>query len=290
MHPPHHLLPQPARLLDVRRESADTSTFVFALEASGNAFDAARPGQFVMLSLLGTGEAAFTLSSLPRAGGRPGNAVLTVRRVGRVTNALFQLAPGARIGLRGPFGRGFPDDHPGVPTVYVAGGCGLSPLKAAIETQIAERPPGTRIAVLFGARDPAHRIHRDALATWSRTPDVALLECVDDPDRQWQGRVGPVGEFVLEAAAAVGAQRAAICGPPVMLAPVAYRLHECGLDAGAIHLALERHMQCGYGECGHCYVNHRYVCTDGPVFSLAELATLPDAFGNLAEAGSQSCH
>ena len=291
MHPPHHLLPQPARLVDVRRESADTSTFVLALETAADAFDAGRPGQFVMLSLLGAGEAAFTLSSLPRAGGRAGYAVLTVRRVGRVTNALFQLAAGARVGLRGPFGRGFPDDHAEVPTLYVAGGCGLSPLKTAIETQLAERPPGTRIGVLFGARDPAHRIHRDALASWSRMPDVVLLECVDDPDRQWQGRVGHVGEFVLEAVAAIGARRAAICGPPVMLAPVSHRLHQGGLDGSAIHLALERHMQCGYGECGHCYVNHRYVCTDGPVFSLAELAALPDAFDDpAADVWSQSCN
>ena len=278
MRPVHHLIPQPARIAAVSEESPDTRTFVLRLERSVAAFDRAEPGQFAMLSLLGTGEAAFTFSQLVATGAEPGCVVLTVRRVGSLTRALFGLPPGARVGVRGPFGRGFPDDQPDVPTVYVAGGCGLTPLKAAIEVQVRRRREATPLGVLYGARDPATRIHRDALAAWGRIPGVRVVECLEDAPPAWTGMRGVVTDHLPALVRAVGARRAAVCGPSAMLAPVANALRHAGISAGDVYLALERQMKCGYGECGHCYVNHRYVCTDGPVFSFAELRDLPDVF------------
>jgi NAD(P)H-flavin reductase len=271
------VLPAPARIARVTEESADTRTFELAVEGPSAVFDRARPGQFVMLSVPGFGEAAFTLAALPRAGGPAGAVVLTVRRVGHLTSRLFVLAPGARVGLRGPFGHGLPDDSPGTPTVYVAGGCGLSPLKAAIEVQLGERPAGTPIAIVYGAREPATRIHRAALAAWAALPGVHLVECVEHADAAWRGATGVAPDFAAAGAAVIGARRAAVCGPAAMMGAAARHLARAGLAPEAIHLALERRMHCGTGECGHCYVNHRYVCTDGPVFTLAELRGLPDA-------------
>jgi NAD(P)H-flavin reductase len=270
-------LPRPARIAEVVDESIDTRTFVVALDEPRPAFDAARPGQFVMLSLLGHGEAAFTLSALPGAGAARGTVVLTIRRVGDLTGALFGLARGARVGVRGPFGRGFPDE-PDEPTVYVAGGCGLSPLKAAIIGQLGARRRGTPIAIVYGARDPATRIHRAALAEWGRTAEVHLIECVERVDREWRGRAGRVIDFADEAVARIAARRAALCGPPLMLERVAGRLQGAGLEPRHIHVAVERYMKCGTGHCGHCYVDHRYVCTDGPVFSYEELRASTDGF------------
>jgi NAD(P)H-flavin reductase len=281
-HPLHDFLPHRARIAEIIPESADTRTFILQLEPVAPDFDAARPGQFVMLSILGHGEAAFTLSRLARAGGARGNVALTIRQVGALTTALFALSPGATVGLRGPFGRGFPDDNPACPTVYVAGGCGLAPLKAAIDVHIATRPAGARLAIVYGARDVETRILRTALASWEHTSAVHLIECIERPDAEWRGRVGMVTEYVVEAVAAVEARRAAVCGPPAMMIPTADQLCRAGLEPKAIYLALERYMKCGTGQCGHCYVNHRYVCTDGPVFSLAELRQLPDAFGTAA--------
>jgi NAD(P)H-flavin reductase len=272
-------VPHRARIAELVPESFDTRTFVLALDPPVPAFDRARPGQFAMLSLLGHGEAAFTLSALPGAGAAPGTVVLTVRRVGTLTTALFALGPGARVGLRGPFGRGFPD-APAEPTLYVAGGCGLSPLKAAIEAHIAARPPGTPLAIVYGARDPGARIHRRALAGWTQTSRVDVIECVERAGPGWRDRVGLVVDYIGEAVARSGARRAAVCGPPVMLPRVAERLHRAGIAADHIFLAIERYMKCGTGHCGHCYVDHRYVCTDGPVFSYAELGGLKDAFRN----------
>ena len=270
-------LPHAARIISIVSESADTRTFTLALDPPVPGLDAARPGQFVMLSLLGHGEAAFTLSDMPLTGATPGTAVLTVRRVGSLTSALFALRLGAVVGLRGPFGHGFPDD-PDQPTVYVAGGCGLSPLRGAIVRQLASRARGTRVAIVYGSRDPGSRIHRDSLAAWGRVADVDVVECVERGGAGWKGRTGVVVDLLDEAMTRVGARCAAVCGPPVMLHRVAEKLCGLGVEPEHIHVALERYMKCGVGRCGHCYVDHRYVCTDGPVFSYAELLRLPDAF------------
>jgi NAD(P)H-flavin reductase len=279
------VLPHPARVVDVAVESEDTRTFVLAPLPPVPALDAARPGQFVMLSLPGHGEAAFTPAALPGGGGRPGTVVLTVRRVGRLTGALFACESGTMVGLRGPYGRGFPEEA-SRPTVYVGGGCGLSPLKAAIEGQIVARPAGTPIAVVYGARTPEARIHRSALAAWTRTPDVAVLECVERPDDGWRGRIGTVVDLVEDAVRRIGADRAAVCGPAAMLRPVAERLCAAGIRPGDVHLSIERYMACATGYCGHCYVGDRYVCRDGPVFSFEELRPLADAFPPIADASS----
>jgi NAD(P)H-flavin reductase len=277
-------VPHPARIARIAVESDDTRTFTLDLEPPVAALDAARPGQFVMLSVFGYGEAAFTLSDLPLTGATPGTVAVTVRRVGSLTGALFTLPRGARVGVRGPFGRGFPDE-PAERTAYVAGGCGLSPLVAAVNRQIATRPAGTEMSVLYGARDPEARIHRGRLAGWGDA-GVHVVECVERAADGWSGRVGVVVEFLDEAVARAGARRAAVCGPPAMLRCVADGLCRAGLDPDHVHLALERYMKCGVGRCGHCYVDDRYVCTDGPLFSYAELLRLPDAFAGEMRAAS----
>ena len=282
-HAPHHYLPHLARIAAVVPESEDTRTFVLALTSPVAALDAAQPGQFVMLSVFGHGEAPFTLSSVAHAGAAPGTAAVTVRRVGELTGALFDLPRGALVGVRGPFGCGFRSDPPRR-TLYVAGGCGLAPLKAAIDVHIAQRPAATPIAVLYGAREPDARIHRDALAAWQRAPNVHVIECVERGGHDWTGRLGVVVEYVREAVALVRAERAAVCGPPAMLPLVAARLCRAGLDPASVDVAVERYMKCGTGHCGHCYVNQRQVCTDGPVFSFAELLQLSDAFPDLGHA------
>jgi NAD(P)H-flavin reductase len=274
-------VPHRARIATVVIESADTRTFVLAVEPRVTAFDAARPGQFVMISVLGYGEAAFTLSALPRAGGAAGTVVVTVRRIGTLTSALFALERGACVGVRGPFGRGFQASDPTVPIVYVAGGCGLAPLRAAISADLAP-PRSAPLAIVYGTAHPESRIFSADLSRWSRTPGVRLIEGVENRNRTWQGRTGGVLDFIDEATTAVGARSAIICGPPAMLPLAAAALLRAGLDAANVQIALERQMKCGTGQCGHCYVNHRYVCTDGPVFSLAELLRLPDAFSSPA--------
>ncbi len=275
------LVPHAATIESIAPESDDTRTFVLRPDPAVPAFDRATPGQFAMLSVFGHGEAAFTFSGLPGAGGTAGRVVLTVRRMGELTGALFALDVGATVGLRGPFGRGFPFDDD-VPTIYVGGGCGLTPLRAAILHDVARRRRPR--AVVYGAAAPDARIHRADLAAWSRDPDIYVVDCVENPCPGWRGGVGSVVSFIDEAVDRVGARRAAVCGPAAMLAAVGERLCRSGIDPGAIYLAMERYMKCGIGHCGHCYIDHRYVCTDGPVFPLTELRMLSEAFAPAGEA------
>lgn len=280
--PGFELVPHAATIVAIQDESEDTRTLVLKLAAPVLALDAALPGQFVMLSLLGYGEAAFTLAELPRNGATPGTVTVTVRRVGSFTWALFACDLGDRVGVRGPYGRGFPVEHVDCPTIYVAGGCGLAPVRSAIEHQLMRRLPETPLAIVYGARTPAARILRSALAAWRTLPAVTVIEVVEHAKGGWDGRVGRVAEVVAEAARAVAAERAVICGPSAMLVATAAELRAARLAPEAVFVALERYMKCGTGLCGHCYVNDRYVCTDGPVFSLAELERLPDAFDGRA--------
>jgi NAD(P)H-flavin reductase len=292
----HSYLPARAEVTAVLTESSDTRTFLIEPREAGRRLATARPGQFVMLSLPGHGEAAFTLASAAGAVLGGDRLALTVRRVGRLTTALFDLEPGASVGLRGPFGRGFPEWPLDASILFVAGGCGIVPLKAAIERRISEPLRGGAMTIVYGARDPASRIYRKALERWRHSPGVTVLEGVEHRAEGWSGRVGNVGDLLEEALRAPPSDFAAVCGPPVMMAFVARRLRrDDTFSPSSVHLAIERQMKCGVGTCGRCYVGNRYACRDGPVFSLAELADLDPAFAGgtprsgLATAGGLQC-
>lgn len=269
-------LPTPARIAAIAAESDDTRTFTLEL-AGGAAWPAPAPGQFVMLSIAGEGEAAFTVSSYAPPGEVIQRLCLTVRRVGRLTGALFRHQPGDRVGLRGPFGHGFPDWPDAARLLLVAGGCGLAPLRPAIEARLARRAPGATLSIVYGAREPASRILRTDLARWRTLPDVTLLERVEHPDASWCGDVGTVVGATACALVAERPDAVALCGPPRMLSAVVHRLRVAGVRDDVVSIAVERQMKCAVGLCGRCWIGHRYACTDGPVFSLADLVHLDPA-------------
>jgi NAD(P)H-flavin reductase len=275
----HSYLPVRADVTAIVPETSDTRTFVLEPRTDASRFTGARPGQFVMLSLAGHGEAAFTLASAAAAAAFRNRIALTVRRVGRLTAALFELEPGDSLGLRGPFGRGFPEWPAEASVLFVAGGCGLAPLSAAIEARIATPGRSASVTIAYGARHPAARIYRKALDRWRATAGVAVLESVESAANGWSGRVGNVDDLLEGALRAAPPDFAAVCGPPAMMSLVARRLaDEGGVASSRIHLAIERQMKCALGTCGRCYVGSRYACRDGPVFSLAQLAELDPAF------------
>lgn len=210
---------------------------------------------------------------------------MTVRRAGDLSTALLNLPVGATVGVRGPYGRGFPLSDLAQPTIYVAGGCGLAALKAAIDLHVATRPFATDIAVVYGARTPDARVLRSALEAWRYAENVLVLECVEEADDAWPGRRGTVVDHLPDALARVRPTRAAICGPAAMLRPTAETLVRAGIDASNVHLVVERSMECPSGAGGHGDVHHSTPCTDGPVSSYAELRWLPDAFGRQPGSG-----
>ena len=266
--------PQPAVIEEIREENSLVKTFRLTLAA----VDDGKPhpflfqaGQFVMLSVPGFGEAPISISSLST---NTAHFDLTIRKAGSLTNAVHGLRAGDRVGVRGPYGRPFPmDDLLGQDLLLVAGGIGLAPLKGVLDSCLAwkkvKNVSDISLTLCYGSRTPEDMIFRDALHRW-REQGVECRCTVDRADEVWLGPEGLVTELLADRAYG-GSGYALVCGPPVMMRAVTARLRELGWPPEQVLTTLERHMKCGVGVCRHCHVDGRLVCTDGPVFSLAEL-------------------
>ncbi|MEW6220537.1 MAG: FAD/NAD(P)-binding protein [Thermodesulfobacteriota bacterium] len=265
--------PRPARIDRVIRESSQIKTFVvrFAEPAVQEAFTY-RPGQFLMVSVPGCGEAPISIASSPT---RPEEIHLAIRRAGQLTAALHLLGPGAAIGLRGPYGRPFPvEDLAGRPLLFVAGGIGLAPLRSVILYTLDQGKAYGPRTILYGSRLPSDIAFRQDLAAWQEDAATTCLVTVDQAEAGWDGPVGVVTTLFDRISIDPEATVALVCGPPLMIRFVLAELARRGLPAERIYTTLERHMKCGVGVCRHCHLDGRLVCADGPVFSLAELADL----------------
>ncbi len=261
----HPLTPALHRVVDSRRETIDVTTlFLEPLDGQRLSF---RAGQFNMVSALGVGEVAVSVSSAPHD---PGPLHHTVRDVGAVSHALCATTIGDLVGVRGPFGTDWgialPDAEPDPrDTVVVAGGIGLAPLRGAIEELVAARARGGgRVFVLVGAREPAQLIFNEDAARWARE-GVVVLTTVDRGTPEWRGRVGLVTTLLEDAGVDPANCRALMCGPEIMMRFTARALGDLGVDPDAILVSLERNMQCGLGWCGHCQLGPLLLCRDGPI-------------------------
>jgi NAD(P)H-flavin reductase len=232
-------------------------------------------GQFVELSIFGVGEAPISISSAPS---KQGFIELCVRSAGDVTGALHKKQCGDIVGLRGPFGRGFPfEEMKGHDVLLVAGGLGIAPLKSLINHIHDERHDFGRVTILLGARNPGEILFRRQFDMWRHREDFDLIMTVDEPDDTWDGEVGLVTRLFdridIDPASTFGA----ICGPPVMYRYVIDEMRAKDMDADRIYVSFERRMKCGIGKCGHCGVGHQYACVDGPVFNYWEAMNLQEA-------------
>jgi sulfite reductase subunit B len=235
-----------------------------------------RPGQFVEVSVLGVGEAPISISSSPSRSN--GSFELCVRKVGDVTSALHKLEAGSKIGVRGPFGHGFPvEKFRGKDILFAPGGLGLAPLRSLINEVLDERAKYGRVIILYGARNPSELLFKEELETWSKRSDVELLLTVDRGDETWKGNVGVITTLFRHVSVYPRNTVAITCGPPVMYRFVLMELFGKGISEGNIYLSLERKMKCGIGKCGHCQINNVYACQSGPVFSYAEIKGLEEA-------------
>ena len=264
-------MPIPAEIEGIVEETPAIKTFAIR-PAEPIPFEA---GQFMQLTVPGVGEAPFTPSSSPSVADR---VEITIVRVGRVTDALHQLGPGAAVGLRGPLGRAYPlDAFRGRDVVVIGGGCGVGPLRALLFALLEHPERYGRIFFRYGARTPDDIVYREACArSWGDEDRVDVLVTVDEGDGEWHGHVGVVTSILDERCfGGDPSQRiAAMCGPPTMMQFATRKLLDEGYAAENVFLSVERHMSCGVGLCGHCRVGPYYVCKDGPVFRYAELAPL----------------
>ena len=201
-----------------------------------------------------------------------------VRKVGRVTGALHRLTAGSQVGIRGPFGKGFPTDElKGKDVLFVGGGIGLVPLRSLINYVLDNREDYARVTILFGSRSPEERLFLNELAAWDSRDDVEFVETVDRGDDSWTGNVGVITTLFPKIEFDSAKTVCAIVGPPVMYKFVILELKERDVPNENMLISLERRMKCGVGKCGHCQIQDLYVCKDGPVFRYSDIQSHEEA-------------
>jgi NAD(P)H-flavin reductase len=262
------MLPRPARVLQVDKETHDT--FTLSLEAgNANGRPSFAPGQFSMLYVFGVGELPISISGDPE---EPGRLVYTVRSVGKATNALVTRTAGETLGVRGPFGTNWPMTKArGKDIVVIAGGIGLAPLRPAIYHILRHRGDYKRLIVLYGARTPRDMLYRKQLAAWTYLPDTQILTTVDYGGLSWRGYVGVVTTLFRYVRLQPNKTVALVCGPEIMMRYVVRELESRGVGSADTYLSMERNMKCAVGFCGHCQLGPYFACKDGPVFPLSRM-------------------
>lgn len=234
------------------------------------------PGQFVQISLNGIGEAPISISSSPSRSN--GKFEMCVRKVGDVTSALHNMSEGAQIGVRGPYGRGFPvEQFEGRDILVAAGGLSLAPVRSVINQIFDNRKKYGRFIILYGAKNPGELLFAEERAEWKKRGDVEFLETVDKGTPEWSGNVGVITTLFPKITVNPRNTVAIAEGPPIMYRFVLMELLGKGIPEDQIWVSLERRMKCGVGKCGHCQLDHFYCCQNGPSFNYAEIKGVMEA-------------
>jgi len=267
-------MPSPAKIVQVKPLTAMEK--LFTLELPDGQSLGHKSGQFVEVSLLGIGEAPISISSSPSRSN--GTFELCVRKVGDVTAALHGLEAGATVGVRGPFGTGFPlDKFKGKDILFAPGGLGLAPCRSVINQVLDSRGSYGRVIILYGAKNPVELLFKDELDAWSKRDDVEFHVTVDRGNAEWTGNVGVITTLFPKISVNPRNTVAITIGPPVMYRFVLMELLGKGIPETQIWMSLERRMKCGVGKCGHCQINGLYCCQHGPSFSYAQIKGVEEA-------------
>lgn len=267
------IIPDPVHIQKIRWDTDDVFSLILDMNSfrnsSGFKFAA---GQFNMLYAYGIGEAAISISSDPEHGG---TLTHTIHRVGIVTTALSQLRRGDVVGIRGPFGTGWPvETLKGRDVLIVAGGIGLAPLRPVIYHILCHRSDFGRLIILYGARTPLHLLYRVELEHWSKLQGVEVLVTVDKGDTSWKGNISVVTKLLASVKLDLEKTIALVCGPELMMKYGAEDIERYGIATEKIYLSMERNMKCGAGLCGHCQFGPLFICKDGPVFPYDQIRHL----------------
>lgn len=265
-------LPAVWRVAARREETADTVTLTLT-PPEGAPPLAFAPGQFNMLYTFGAGEVPISISGDPSKAEE--GTVHTLRAVGSVTRLLAKLAEGDTIGLRGPYGTGWPlETAVGGDLLLVAGGLGLAPLRPAIRAALARRADFGNLTVIYGARSPENLVFADDLRDWRGRLDTDCKVTVDRATPNWRGHVGTILQRIQRAEFDPTRTTTFVCGPEIMMRKTAVALTGMGAAPERVFISMERNMKCAVGRCGHCQFGPHFLCKEGPVFSYARVASL----------------
>jgi len=233
-----------------------------------------KTGQFIELTIPGVGEAPFTPSSRPAI---KEMLEITVMKVGKVTEAIHNLKKGDIIGLRGPFGNGYPlDEFRGKEVLIVGGGCGFAPLRSLMYEFFDHEDEFKKLFFRGGCKTSKDFLYRKEIEEWAKRNNINLELTVDEVDSEWEWKVGVVTTILDDVDMDFANGVAIVCGPPIMMKYATKKLLEMGFRDKNIYLSMERNMSCGIGKCGHCRLGIYYTCKDGPVFRYDMIKNYPD--------------
>lgn len=258
---PSLMVPRPFVVQRVRRETADTVTIELLPPSPDEAFPFIA-GQFSMLYRFGIGEVAISISGDPT---NPSPLVHTVRGVGAVSNAICAVKRGDVVGVRGPYGAGWPVSLlDGQDVVIIAGGLGLAPLRSVVYHLLADRARYGRVLLLYGVRSPDNMLYTQELERWKQCLDLEIT--VDRGDDAWTGHVGVVTTLLAKERLDPRRTIALMCGPEVMMRFTLRELERQQIPRDQMFVSLERSLKCAVRLCGHCQLGPAFICADGPVF------------------------
>jgi NAD(P)H-flavin reductase len=259
-----------ARLNDVIEESPSIKTFVLIPEDKFSF----KTGQFIELSVDGIGEAPFTPSSSPLITEK---LEVTVMKTGYVTEYMHMLKPGVFMGIRGPYGSGYPvETFFGKEVLILGGGCGLAPIRSLLYTLESIKEKLEKVILCYGSKTPSDCIYKPLFDRLNNTEKFEAYRTVDKADEEWNGAVGVATMLLNNIKINIKNSVAVVCGPPVMMKFGTIRLLEMGYRDDQIYLSMEKNMSCGLGKCGHCMMGEYFVCRDGPVFTYKEIKHNPE--------------
>ncbi len=231
-------------------------------------------GQCAMLSVLGKGESMISISSSPF---EKDFLQFSILKMGRVTSALHETEVGEIIGIRGPYGNNFPiENWKGKNLIFIGGGIGLAPIWSVLHTALKKKKDYGKLTLIYGARTSKDLVFKEELEKLNEKMNVHLS--VDVEEKDWKGYVGFVPQNVTDKKPSPDNSISITCGPPIMIKFVIKALEELGFEDGQIYTTVENKMKCGIGKCGRCNIGKHYICKDGPVYSWAELKTLPQEY------------
>lgn len=267
-------LPMKATVMEIIAETHNIRTLRLAIDdesvMQGFTFE---PGQVGQISVFGAGEATFVINSPPS---EKHYLQFSVMKTGEVTDAIHRLSAGDKVGLRAPLGNFFPwQDWKGKNVFFVGGGIGMAPIRVIMLHLLERKSDYGKISLLYGARSPKDMAYSYELDAWMKNPDLDCTLCIDNPYDEWPHKVGLVPAVLEEINPSPDNTVAVLCGPPIMIKFTLQTLKKLGFEPQNIVTTLEKRMKCGIGICGRCNIGDRYVCLDGPVFTMQELNGLP---------------
>lgn len=258
-------LPKPYKVLAIKKETA--IDYTFQVEYEGPLVG----GQFMEISIPGVGEAPISISNFDET-----SLEMTIRKVGRLTDGVFELSVGDTLFMRGPYGNGFDlNIFRGKDVVFLAGGTGLAPVRKTIDYFANNPSEVKKLEVLIGFKTPEDMLFAENVKAWSR--NNAVIVTVDRGTVEWKGETGLITTHIDKLDLSEVANKiAVVVGPPIMMKFTTLELIKKGFKEENIWVSFERKMSCGIGKCGHCKIDETYVCLEGPVFNYIKAKKLID--------------